>query len=106
MSTYTLVQARAWRREWELLRGDEVRAVLRMSTFLPRIRADVAGRPVRIEQRGWWRKEDVVCDESTDEEVARLHSDGRRRLLELPGRTLEWKRLGRKEGFGFVGESG
>jgi hypothetical protein len=32
--------------------------------------------------------------------------DGRRRVLELDGLHGEWKNLGRKRGFGFVGEDG
>jgi len=60
MSTFTLVQPRARRREWELRRGDE------------------------IEQHGWWRPEHVVRHGRTDEEVARLRSNE----LQLGGRTL------------------
>ena len=88
MSTFTLVQPRARRREWELCRGDEVRAVLRLSTFRSGAEAEAAGRPLEIEQRGWWRPEYVVSDGRTDEAVARL----RRNELELGGRTLTWKR--------------
>jgi hypothetical protein len=102
----TLVQPRVLRREWELRREDEVLAVLRLSTFLPRARAEISGRPLRIEQRGWRRVAVVVYEEGTDEQVARLRRDGRRRVLALDGRTFDWKRLGRKEGFAFVAEGG
>ena len=102
MSTFTLVQPRVRTREWQLRRGAEVRAVLRLSTFRSRAEAEAAGRPLQIEQRGWWRPEYVVRDARTDEEVARL----RRNELELGGKTLRWKRLGRKGGSGFVDGSG
>ena len=102
MSTFTLVQPRVRRREWQLRRGDDVRAVLRLSTFRSRAEAEASGRPLQIEQRGWWRPEYVVRDARTDEEVARL----RRNELELGGKTLRWKRLGRKGGSGFVDGSG
>src|SRR5919199_3507471 len=98
MSTFTLVQPRVRRREWQLRRGAEVRAVLRLSTFRARAEAEAAGRPLQIEQRGWWRPEYVVRNARTDEEVARL----RRNELELGQKTLRWKRLGRKGGSGFV----
>jgi hypothetical protein len=96
MSTFTLVQPRARRREWALRTGDEVRAVLRLSTFRSGAEAEAAGRPLSIEQDGWWRPEHVVRDRRTDEEIARL----RRSKLELGGRTLTWRRSR------FVDESG
>ena len=42
----------------------------------------------------------------TGDEVARLRRDGRRRILELGGRVTEWKRLGHRQGFGFVDQDG
>jgi hypothetical protein len=50
--------------------------------------AEAAGRPLSIEQRGWWRPEYVVRDGRADEEIARL----RRNELELGGKTFKWKR--------------
>jgi uncharacterized Zn-binding protein involved in type VI secretion len=102
MSTLTLVQPRVWSREWELRRGDEVRARLRLSTFLPSAEAEADRRPLSIEYRRWWRSELLVRDGHTDEEVAQL----RRNELRLGGKTLTWKRLGRKGGAGFVDGSG
>jgi hypothetical protein len=48
----------------------------------------------------------VVRDETTGEQVAHLRHEGRRLVLELDGRLAEWKRLRRKEGFGFVDPDG
>jgi hypothetical protein len=61
---------------------------------------------MRIERRGRLRAEYVVRDEAAGEDVARLYRDGRRRLLELGDGVVEWKRLGREEGFGLIGEDG
>ena len=96
MSTFTLVQPRVRRREWELRRGDEVRAVLRLSTFRSGAEAEAAGRPLEIEQRGWWRPELVVRDASTGEDVGRL----RRNELDLGGQTFKWKRSAFVDGNG------
>jgi hypothetical protein len=84
---FALVQPLARRREWLLLNGDDVRAVLRIPAFRPGALAQADGRPLRIERRGHLRADYVVHDESTGEEVARLRREGRRRLLELGGRA-------------------
>jgi hypothetical protein len=96
MSTFTLVQPRLRRREWELRRGEEVRARLRLSTLRPGATAEAGERRLSIEQRGWWRPELVVRDGSTGEEVARF----RRNELDLGGRTFEWKRSAFVDGSG------
>jgi hypothetical protein len=90
MSTFTLVQPLARRREWELRRSGDVRAVLRIPTFRTGARAEAAGRSLSIERRGRLRAEHVVRDERTGEEVASL----RRGVLESGGKTLEWKGAG------------
>ena len=66
----------------------------------------VGSRSLRIQRRGRLRGDYVVRDETIGEDVARLHRDGRWRLLELDGRAMEWKRLGSKEGFGFIDADG
>jgi hypothetical protein len=103
---FALVQPSVRRREWQLRSGDDVKAVLRLPALRSGGRAEVAGRPLRIERHGSLRAEYAVRDETTGEEVARLRRDGRRSVLELDGRQAEWKRLGRKEGYGFVGADG
>lgn len=104
--TLSLVQLSARRREWHLKQGEEVRVRLRVPPVRSGARAEAAGRPLRIERHGRVRSEYVVRDETTGEEVAHLRHQGRRLVLELNGRVGEWKRLGRKEGFGFVGQDG
>lgn len=101
-SSYELVQPTARRREWQLRLGDEVRAVLRIPAFRSGGLAEIGDERLEIEQRGRLRPDYVVRDERTGQEVTRLRRDGRRLLLDLDGRAAEWKRLGRKEGFGFV----
>ena len=64
------------------------------------------GAETEIARVGGLRAEYAVLDEGTQEQLARLRPDGRRRLLETSDRTAEWKRLSRKEGYGFVGPDG
>ena len=104
--TLTVVQPSARRREWELRQGDESRARLRIPPVRSGARAEAAGQPLRIERHGHLKADYVVRDETTNDVVASLRRDGRRRLLELGGRESEWRRLGRKEGFGFVSPDG
>ena len=104
-TTLTLVQPRL-RREWELRRGDEAVALLSLSLFRSGAEARVGGRQLVIERQGRMRSESLVRDPVTGELLARLHSEGRRRLVEVGGRVAEWKRLGRKEGHGFVDSEG
>ena len=94
------------RREWQLRRGDDVMATLQIPLLRRGASADLAGRTLEIARVGGLRAEYVVRDGMTQEQLARLRPDGRRRLLETSDRTAEWKRLGRKEGYGFVGPDG
>jgi hypothetical protein len=64
------------------------------------------GRSLRIEPRGRLSADYVVSDQATGMELARLRREGRRRLLELDGKVAEWKRFGRKHGYGFVDSDG
>jgi hypothetical protein len=105
-TTLTLVQPTARRREWQLLRGAEPQASLRIPTFRSGARAKTPDGEIRIERRGRVRTSYALVDEATGHEVARLEPDGRRSVLQLDGLTAEWKRLGHKEGFGFVGPDG
>jgi hypothetical protein len=91
------------RREWQLRHGDEVVAMLRIPLFRRGASADIAGRRLAIERHRGFRSQYLVRDETTREQLARLRPQGRRRLLELGDRSMEWKRLGRRDGHGFVG---
>lgn len=105
MATYSLVQP-SLRRVWQVRSGSDVQAVLRLPTFRSGGRAEAGGRGLRIEKHGQIRAEFAVRDEATGEEVARLRRDGRRSLFEFDGEVAEWKRLGRKEGFGVITPDG
>jgi hypothetical protein len=94
------------RREWELRRGAEVAARLRIATFGRRGSAELADRSLEIVREGAMRSGLVVRDTTSQEPLAHLRRVGRRQLLEIGDRTAEWKRLGRKEGHGFVDPEG
>jgi len=69
-------------------------------------RAQVGAEHWLIQRRGRFRSEYAIIDEDRGNELASVRRDGRRRLLEFEGRVAEWKRLGRKSGFGFVSSDG
>jgi hypothetical protein len=94
------------RREWQLRRDEVVIATLRIPLFRSGARAEAAGRRLAIDKRGQVRPEYLIRDEATQEELSRLRPDRGRRVLELGDRPAEWKRLGRKEGYGFIGPDG
>jgi hypothetical protein len=94
------------RREWQLRGDGDVMATLRIPLLRRGASAEVAGRRLEIARVGGLRAEYVVRDEATQEQLAHLRPDGRRRLLETTDRAAEWKRLSRKEGYGFVGPDG
>jgi hypothetical protein len=104
--TLALVQPSARRREWQLDNGGEVLARLWIPPLRPGARAEVAGELLRMRRSGGLHGDYVVRDESTGEEVARLRREGRRRLLDQGGPVAEWKRIGRKDGYGFVRPDG
>jgi hypothetical protein len=104
--TLALVQPSARRREWQLDGGGDVLARLWIPPLRPGARAEVAGEQLRIRRAGRLHADYVVRDESTGEAVARLRREGRRLLLDQDGSTAEWKRIGRKEGYGFVRPDG
>jgi hypothetical protein len=108
MSTFTLVQPRATVREWELRHGEEVVGALSLPVQgTSHAHADASGRAFEIERHGWFRAEYVLTDGKTGEAVARLRFPRLRGMLELGGKTAEWRRLNRREGlFGFVSEKG
>src|SRR5262249_32828898 len=103
---YQLAQLSAWRREWELRRDGHVKAQLRVPSFRSSAQAQIGDEPVLIERRGRRRSSYLLIDERAGSELASVRPDGRRRLLQLDGHAYEWKRLGRKLGFGFVGPDG
>jgi hypothetical protein len=101
-TTLALVQPMR-RREWELRHGDEKVAELRLPAMLGAGSAQVGDRGLTIRARGIFRREHVLADDATGEEVASV----RGRTLELRGvERAEWKSLGRGAGYGLVGPDG
>jgi hypothetical protein len=91
------------RRTWELRRGDEVVAELRLPLFKRGARAQIGSRDLEIRAHGALRTQHLVVDSETEELLARV----RGRTLELAGgERAEWKSLGRGKGHGFVGPGG
>ena len=90
------------RREWELRRGDEKVAELRLPALRSGGSAQAAGRELAIRTRGLFRREHTVVDAATGEEVASV----RGRTLELRGvERAQWKSLGRGS-YGLIGPDG
>jgi hypothetical protein len=84
-----------------------VRATLRMPVFRSTADAEVDRRRWTIEREGGMlRRETVVVDEAGRRELARLRRDGRRSVLAVGGREAEWRKLGRKQGYGAVDAAG
>jgi hypothetical protein len=94
------------RREWELRRDGEVAATLRRHLFRRGATAELAGRPLMIKREGGLRSEYAVLDATTGEQLARFRPERTHHVLELRDRTVQWRRLGRREGHGFVGAGG
>ena len=100
--TVALVQPTR-RREWELRHGDEKVAELGLPAMLGAGSARAGDRGLTIRARGIFRREHVLADDATGEEVASV----RGRTLELRGaERAEWKSLGRGAGYGLVGPDG
>ena len=99
--TWSLVQPTARRREWQLSKGDAQKALLRIPIFRAGAEGQTPDGELRIERRGRLHRGYAVFD-SAGREVARLEG----RVFRLDGMTAEWKRLGRGQGFGFVGADG
>lgn len=93
-------------RVWEIRRGAESLATLRVPVFSRGGKAELDGLRLTIQGRGLRGPEQVIRDEATGEPLALLRREGRRRMLQLGGTSAEWKPLGRKEGHGFVSPDG
>ena len=92
----------ALRREWELRRNGRVVARMGLPLFRRGASVELGTRHLEIARVGGLRSEHAVRDTVTREELVRQRGG----KVELDGRTAEWKRLGRKEGHGFVGPEG
>jgi hypothetical protein len=99
---FDLVQPSAWRREWELVRDGQVSGVLAMPMFRSGGSARAGAGSWRIENSGLLRRQVSVMDEASGAELARI----RGREGAIGARSVHWKRLGRREGWGFVEPNG
>jgi hypothetical protein len=91
------------RREWEIREGEELVAELSLPAMRSGGRGSAAGRELEIRTQGILRREHVVADAATGEELARV----RGHAVELRGiESAEWKSLGRDQGSGLVGPGG
>jgi hypothetical protein len=91
------------RREWELRRGDELVAELSLPALRSGGSARAGDRELAIRTQGLFKREHVVTDAASGEELARV----RGHTVELRGiERAEWKSLGRSHGYGLVGPDG
>ena len=94
------------RRAWELRRGDEVVATLRIPLFRRGAEIEIGDSDARIEPSGLVRTSVAVRDTATGEERMRIGRENLRRVLELGGRRTEWRSLGWGSTYGFVDADG
>jgi hypothetical protein len=94
------------RRAWELRRGDEVVATLRIPFLRRGAEIEVGGRRLALERSGLVRTSVAVRDTATGEEQIRIGREHLRRVLELGGQRTEWRSLGWGSTYGFVGPDG
>ena len=91
------------RREWEIRQGDELVAELNLPAMRSRGRGSAGGRELELRTHGILRREHVVVDAATGEELASV----RGHTVELRGiERADWKSLGRGRGYGLVGPDG
>jgi hypothetical protein len=94
------------RRAWELRRGDEVVATLRIPFFRRGAEIEVGGQRLALERSGLVRTSVAVRDMATGEERVRIGREHLRRVLELGGQRTEWRSLGWGSTYGFVRPDG
>jgi hypothetical protein len=91
------------RREWELRRGDELVAELSLPALRSGGNARAGDRELVIRTHGLFKREHVVADAASGEELAHV----RGHTVELRGiESAKWKSLGRGQGYGLVGPGG
>jgi hypothetical protein len=94
------------RRAWELRRGDEVVATLRIPLLRRRAEIEIGDLKLAIEPSGLTGTSVAVRDTATGEERTRIGRENLRRVLELGGRRTEWRSLGWAGTYGFVDADG
>ena len=94
------------RRAWELRRGDEVVATLRIPLLRRSAEIEIGERKLALERSGLIGNSVAVRDTVTGEERMRIGRESLRRVLELGGQRTEWRSLGWGSTYGFVGPDG
>ena len=90
------------RREWELRKGDEVVAELELPSLRRGGRGRIGERELVFEAHGILRTEHVVTDRASGAELARVRGG----KVELDGEALQWRSLGRGQGYGLQDRAG
>jgi hypothetical protein len=91
------------RREWEIRQGEELVAKLSLPAMRSGGRGSAGGRELEIRTHGILKREHVVVDAASGEELARV----RGHAVELRGiESADWKSLGRGQGYGLAGPDG
>lgn len=94
------------RRSWELRRGDEVVATLRIPLLRRGAEIEIGDQKLAIEPSGLVRTSVAVRDTGTGDERMRVVRENLHRVLELGGRRTEWRSLGWGSTYGFVAADG
>lgn len=94
------------RRAWELRRGDEVVASLRIPLLRRGAEIEVGDQKLAIEPSGLVRTSVAVRDTATGDERMRVVRENLHRVLELGGQRTEWRSLGWGSTYGFVDAAG
>lgn len=94
------------RRAWELRRGDEVVATLRIPLLRRGAQIEIGGQRLALQPSGLTGTSVAVRDTATGDERMRIGRESLRRVLELGGRRTEWRSLGWGSSYGFVDADG
>ena len=94
------------RRAWELRRGDEVVATLRIPLLRRGAEIEIGDQKLAIEPSGLVRTSVAVRDTATGDERMRVVRENLHRVLELGGQRTEWRSLGWGSTYGFVDAAG
>lgn len=94
------------RRAWELRRGDEVVASLRIPLLRRGAEIEIGDQKLAIEPSGLVRTSVAVRDTATGDERMRVVRENLHRVLELGGQRTEWRSLGWGSTYGFVDAAG
>ena len=94
------------RRAWELRRGDEVVASLRIPLLRRGAEIEIGDQKLAIEPSGLVRTSVAVRDTATGDERMRVVRENLHRVVELGGQRTEWRSLGWGSTYGFVDAAG